>query len=72
MPRYRPNPKSGVQITLIYEGALPGVIISECGIHAERGVPVEVPEAVALRLLEQPTWKQAANEPQADLEKEQS
>jgi len=65
MARYRPNPHSGKQITLIYQGPLPGVVISEGGIEAPRGVPVQVPAAVAERLLQQPTWKQAAPEPQA-------
>lgn len=52
---FKPAPSDPVEV--VYVGALPGVIISQGGIPAERGVPVQVPADVAAGLLEQATWE---------------
>lgn len=45
-------------IAIVYGGPSLAVEILN-GPVAERGVPVDVDEAVAVRLLEQPTWTEA-------------
>lgn len=41
---------------LIYGGPIDEVEVPDAGIVATRGEPVEVPDDVAARLLEQDTW----------------
>lgn len=41
-----------------YDGPHAEVEVPDAGIVAQRGVPVEVDEAVAKRLLEQETWSE--------------
>ena len=57
---YKPAP--GKPVTLVYVGALPGVLVTGCGVTAERGVPVEIPADIAEGLLEQPTWRKHKKE----------
>lgn len=43
---------------LIYGGPIDEVEVPDAGIVAARGEPVEVPDDVAARLLEQDTWSE--------------
>lgn len=45
---------------LVYSGAHAEVEVPDAGIVARAGVPVEVPDAVGRRLLEQDTWAELA------------
>ena len=46
-------------ISLIYAGPHAEVEVPDAGVVVKRDVPVEVPEEVAKRLLDQDTWNRA-------------
>lgn len=54
---------------LVYSGAHDEVEVPDAGIVAQRGVPVEVEDEVAKRLLEQDTWARAGKPETAEQRK---
>lgn len=51
---------------LVYSGAHAEVEVPDTGITAKRDEPVDVPDAVAKRLLEQGTWSEAKAAPKSN------
>lgn len=48
-----------MEMKIVYVGGSPSRAIVSCGITAERGVPIEVPDDIAVSLLRKPTWEKA-------------
>jgi len=44
---------------VVYSGAHPEVFLAETDQDIERGVPTDVPDEIAKRLIEQSTWSEA-------------